>query len=233
MQTTDKKICLRILILITTHKLAEKASKIFSKQNIPIHYALHAVGTASNETMDILGLGTPERSILISFLPKETANETIRLMHKELSFRVPGNGIGFTLNLSGASHLILQLLSPCESQETISERKDESSMQTNKRSLIAAVVNHGFSEEVMTAARAKGATGGTVIHGRQISDNETKSLFGTDFQEEKEIVIIVADAEKKLSIMQAIGETCGMHSEAKGLVVSLPIESVCGLGEFS
>ena len=58
-----------------------------------------------------------------------------------------------------------------------------------------------------------------------------KELRG--FQEEKEIVIIVADAEKKLSIMQAIGETCGMHSEAKGLVVSLPIESVCGLGEFS
>ena len=30
-------------------------------------------------------------------------------------------------------------------------------------------------------------------------------------------------------IMRAIGEHCGMHSEAKGLVTSLPIDSVMGL----
>ena len=233
MQTPDKKSCLCLLIIITTHKLAEKASKLFLRNGIPIHYTLNAVGTASSETMDILGLGTPERSVILSILPKQSANENLRLMHKELSFRIPGNGIGFTLNLSGASNLILKLLCPLNSTENTSERKDESSMQDTKRALIAAIVNHGFSEEVMTAAREKGATGGTVIHGRQISDIETKSLFGTDFQEEKELVIIVATGETKLPIMQAIGEACGMHSEAKGLVVSLPIDSVCGLGEFN
>ena len=43
--------------------------------------------------------------------------------------------------------------------------------------------------------------------------------------------MIVADNEHKLDIMKAISEKCGMHSEAKGMVVSLPIDNVVGIGE--
>ncbi len=39
----------------------------------------------------------------------------------------------------------------------------------------------------------------------------------------------MAGKEHKLKIMQAIGEKCGIHSEAKGVVISLPIDSVIGI----
>ena len=54
------------------------------------------------------------------------------------------------------------------------------------------------------------------------------SLWGMSIQEEKEMIFIVAEKESKRNIMQAIGEKCGIHSEAEGIVVSLPIESVLG-----
>ena len=43
------------------------------------------------------------------------------------------------------------------------------------------------------------------------------------------LILILADAEHKLPIMQAIGEKCGVHSDAKGIVLSLPIDSAVGL----
>lgn len=44
------------------------------------------------------------------------------------------------------------------------------------------------------------------------------------------MLFILADQESKLEIMKALGEKCGMRSKAKGIVLSLPIEMVMGLG---
>ena len=37
-------------------------------------------------------------------------------------------------------------------------------MKNTKYELIIVIANHGYSEDVMDAARAEGAGGGTVIH---------------------------------------------------------------------
>ena len=42
-------------------------------------------------------------------------------------------------------------------------------------------------------------------------------------------MLVVADFDKKLDIMKAIGESCGIHTEAKGIIVSTPIDAVVGL----
>lgn len=71
--------------------------------------------------------------------------------------------------------------------------------------------------------------GGTIVHSRRIGNNETMGFWGLSIQEEKETLFIVAQNESKLKIMQAIGEKYGMRSEAKGIVLSLPIDMVTGL----
>ena len=95
--------------------------------------------------------------------------------------------------------------------------------------LIAAIVNRGFGGEVMDAARAAGARGGTLMHSRSIGSEEATNVWGLGVHEEKELVLILADHEMKVGIMRAISERCGMHSEAEGLVLSLPIDSVMGI----
>ena len=95
--------------------------------------------------------------------------------------------------------------------------------------LVVAAVNRGFSGDVMVAAKTAGAGGGTVIHSRGIEDERVSALCGTAGDEEKEIVLIISEAEKKLGIMQSISENCGMKTDAKGIVISLPIETVMGI----
>lgn len=74
-----------------------------------------------------------------------------------------------------------------------------------------------------------GARGGTVLHSRQVSREKTPSALGLDVQEEKEMILIVASEEQKTAIMSAISEQYGIRSEAKGLILSLPIEDAIGL----
>ena len=81
----------------------------------------------------------------------------------------------------------------------------------------------------MDAARAAGARGGTLMHSRSIGSEEATNVWGLGVHEEKELVLILADHEMKVGIMRAISERCGMHSEAEGLVLSLPIDSVMGI----
>ena len=102
-------------------------------------------------------------------------------------------------------------------------------MTEAKHTLVAAVVNRGFSEDVMNAARAAGARGGTVIHSRCIGNEEATGVWGLSVQEEKEIILILSKAEVKLDIMRSITEMCGVNSKAQGVVFSFPVDSVMGL----
>ena len=105
-------------------------------------------------------------------------------------------------------------------------------MSDVKYSMIAAIVNQGYSEDVMQAARSAGAAGGTVIHTRHIDNEAASNFWGFSIQDERDIVFIVSAEDDRKKIMQAISEQCGVNSKAKGMVLSLPIDGVSGINEY-
>lgn len=235
MEPSEKNFSFRILIVITNPKLSKKATKLFGEGAVPLHYKLNALGTASSEMMDILGLGSIDKHLLISILPKHFADEMLRKLHKSLKIGLPDSGIAFTMPISGANNHIVRMLKQIaakeEGAETM-ERKEETTMAEFKHVMIASIVNQGYSEEVMNAARSAGASGGSVLHSRRVGNEKALDFWGLSVQEEKEIILILANIENKLAIMQAISDACGLRSNAKGIVVSLPIDAVIGLNEM-
>lgn len=218
-----KKMALQALLMITTPKLADKAVKMFQKEKFPLQYRFNAEGTAPSEIMDMLGLGSIDKCVLVSILQKHQTEDVLKKLRAGLQMNAVNSGIAFTIPLNGVSNLILRLLA----QNDKTTEKDGAGMAETKHALITAVVNRGFSGDVMNAARSAGAMGGTVVHSRQMGDLEATAMWGAD--EEKEIVMILTDAENRVAIMRSISEKCGMHSEAKGLVMSMPIDSVTGI----
>ncbi len=95
--------------------------------------------------------------------------------------------------------------------------------------MIMAIVNQGFSEEVMAAAKKAGATGGTVFQSRRVGSEYTIQFWGITIQPEREVVLILSSKENKLEIMKNIGKSCGMQSEAHGIVFSVPVDSMIGI----
>ncbi len=227
MSSEKRKAALRIGVLITSPKKADKAAEICRERDIPTVYRISALGTAPNEMTDILGLGSPDKAILVTALHKENGEEILKIFKKQLKLGAVDSGIAFTLPLTGSSALLLHIMDKSQ-PAFITDGKDKTPMATT-HSLIVATVNQGFSQEVMDAARTAGAGGGTVIHSHRVGDEQEASRWGLSFQEEKDMVVIVADNQSKLNIMNAISEKCGMSSEAQGMVISIPIDTVIGL----
>lgn len=101
-----------------------------------------------------------------------------------------------------------------------------------KYEAVFCVVNTGFSEEVMRAARKAGAGGGTIIKGRGTAPLEAEETFKITVQPEKEIVIILVPEEIKDHVLRSIYESVGLGSQGQGIAFSLPIERAVGLSNF-
>lgn len=218
----------QLLLIIATPKLADKAAEMFKANALPVQYRINAEGTASSEIMDMLGLGSIDKCVLITTIPKEMGSQMLKKLHSELKLDTVNSGIAFTISLTGASNLVLKMLAQAI-EENVNSVKGENVMTESNYVLINAIVKRGFSGEVMNAARAAGARGGTVMHSRCIANENVVGPLGYDVQDETEIVLIIAPSENKVQIMKAITETCGVHSEANGIVMSLPIDTVMGI----
>ena len=94
---------------------------------------------------------------------------------------------------------------------------------------ILAIVNNGFSEEAMDAARAAGAKGGTILHGRGTMSKEAEKFFNITIQPEKEIVMIIARAAEVDAILTGLYKTIGTSTNAQGVVFAIPVDEAIGL----
>lgn len=106
-------------------------------------------------------------------------------------------------------------------------------MKSYKHEIIMCIVNSGFSETVMDAAREFGAKGGTVIRGRGTANLEAEKLYGIAIQPDKEIVIILVNSEIKNDILHAIYKAAGLNTPGQGIAFAMPVEDVVGLNENS
>lgn len=95
--------------------------------------------------------------------------------------------------------------------------------------VVFCIVNSGFSEAVMDAAKKVGARGGTVINARGTAGKEAEKFFNVSVQEEKEIVMILTSSECKNAILEKLYEEVGLASAGQGIAFSLPVDAVVGL----
>ena len=95
--------------------------------------------------------------------------------------------------------------------------------------VIFCIVNSGFSEAVMDAAKKGGARGGTVINARGTAGKEAEKFFGISVQEEMEIVMILVSSESKDKILQNLYDDVGLNTAGQGIAFSLPVDGVVGL----
>lgn len=98
-----------------------------------------------------------------------------------------------------------------------------------KFELIVTIVNRGFAEEVMDAAKKAGAEGGTIIGGRGTGIHETAKLFGIPIEPEKEIILTLIHSQKTESVLNSISEAVELHKPSRGIAFVLDVEKVVGI----
>ena len=234
MHDVGNKPMLRLLMVITDWEQVSKMKKFINRFPMHFGYITKAEGTASSETLDMLGLGQTDKALVLCVVPQVIAESMMKELTDLLLLKMRGTGIAFTIPLCGIAANIIKYLNEDARERAINHMKKMELEAENMKSetsltLILTIINQGYSEDVMDAARKAGASGGTLIHARRVGENDQMNFLGLPIQQEQEIVFIIANRENKKDIMKAINHECGLKSEAHGVTLALPVDGSVGL----
>ena len=102
-------------------------------------------------------------------------------------------------------------------------------MKPNTHELIICIVNNGFSDTVMEAAKEAGARGRTVLNARGTANKEAEAFFHIAIQPEKEVVMILVPLNVKDAVLHSLYEKAGLNTMGQGIAFALPVDNVVGL----
>jgi len=95
--------------------------------------------------------------------------------------------------------------------------------------LVVCIVNEGFAESVMDAARVQGAKGGTIISARGTANPEAEKIFNITVEPHKEVVLIIVKKDIADNVMKAIYDSVGLNTEGTGIAFALPVDETLGI----
>ena len=220
---------LDLMVAIVTRDHGEQLSRLYPQDQIPLQLITLGKGTANSELLDMLGLEQTEKDIVFSLIPHSAIRGTLDRAAKIMHMNRIGGGVAFALPLTSVTRLAARAAANADT--LLPDIEKEKNMETEGRfELIMCVVHHGYSDKVMDRAREAGATGGTVVHSRALGSLEAQRFIKITIQPEKENIIILAPAEKRAQIMKAITDMEDFITGAQGMIFSIPVTGVAGLG---
>ena len=228
---------IELLCLISNDKEDKIIKPLYDKYNMPFNIATHGEGTASSSLLQYFALEDINKYIYFSLIHEKQKKEILESIRHNLELDKPGEGICFTIPLSGSTKYLLDKLNTEDNMKEEEKKKQKTKKEKNIKTkkihhLIVTIVTEGYSEKVMNTAKNAGAGGGTLINGRSIYQTNSKRQFlGFSIEPEKDVILIVTDEDKKNDIMNAIVKETGLKTEGGGIIFSLPITEAVGLYE--
>jgi len=220
---------LKLLVAVSDWERAGKFTELLRNDAL-LHYQLKGEGTASSEILDMFGIGRSDKFISFCLIPAERTRRAQAIVAAQFKMNDKGKGIVFTMPISSAGVTLHRIFEEYKSKagETGSMESIVPKQETAYE-LIMTVINKGYSSELMEAAQSAGAGGGTVFHAKRAGAEEPTRFLGIHVQAEKEVVLILAPRGDRTEIMKAISLRCGIKTEARGITLSLPVDSAYGL----
>lgn len=92
-------------------------------------------------------------------------------------------------------------------------------------SLLTCVVQSGFSDKILRAARDVGATAGAISHhARGVGVRERLGLLGVAVEAEKEVISILVSSEQRDLVYDTIYRAAGMDVPGRGFIYLTSLE---------
>ena len=202
---------------------------------VSLHFSGLGYGTAKSNYMSYLGLDEIEKRVIYSLIPGYSEARVLKAINRRLKLYLMGNGIAFTVPLSGISSIVSNaiLSTPVRDDLSTDSQKSTNEKENSRmHELIIAVVNQKYTDKVLDCSRAAGATGATILHTRSVNNKQAEQLIGTSFKQETDTIAFLTSSEYKAQIMEAIRDNAGLKTEGGAVIFSLPVDSLIGIGRF-
>lgn len=222
---------IKLLISIVERGRGSALMKLYTGRQVFLHCQCPGTGTATSDILNILGLGSSEKDVVLSWAAAGAAERLLTDLDADLRGAAKTTGIVFMLPLTGINNLVASIIQyktdPVKPEKP--EKKGEEKMEQSDSSLILVVCNRGCTDAVMATAKAAGARGGTTIRARWTGIEDLESAYDLSLHAEKEILAIVARSEIRNDLMQAINEHHGLRTESQAMILSMGIDRIVHL----
>lgn len=200
----------KLIVSVVDHGVAERLARITRAAGARGGTILVGRGSATSLLFRILALADTERDILHTLVTDSEEKAVLDSIRTAPCFTKKCRGIVFTIQLGGTP-----MNGPTDHE------------------LITVIVNRGYADDVMDAARKAGARGGTIMHARGTGKPDDERFFGITIVPEKETVLILAERNGSTAIKDAIGGLSCLKEQGIGIMYTTPVEQFYQLGANS
>lgn len=175
-------------------------------------------GTVQSKLLETIGLTETHKEILMLSSSRDLNDQLHEMLHKEFMLSKRNQGIAFSIPFQ---------------QWQLGTKQNQDSMPRElnpSHYCIMTIVDKGRSKDCIKAARAAGAKGGTLVHGRG-AGIPTDFYFPLVIEPQKEILLIVSTKDKVPSIRSRIFLDLELGKPGNGILFTLPVTQTTGLYE--
>ena len=161
------------VISIVTPEALPRLEELTEELALPLNVTLLGYGTAIQSMLDFLGIESNEKRVMLSAATEEKTKAFIEGQRERLHLGVPGHGIVIAVPMkSVGGGKTMEFLKGAE----VGSGKYKPELNFAYE-LIVVIASQGQSDLVMDAARAAGARGGTVLHGKGTGAEQVKKFY--------------------------------------------------------
>ncbi|MCF0242210.1 MAG: transcriptional regulator [Treponema sp.] len=179
---------------------------------------LLGTGTASSNLLSLLGFGNKAKDLVFILVAKEIEAKVIQsISDYSLGHKSPF-GVLWSLDVS-------RLIKCGEENGGKDKMADKATHQ-----MITVILNKGYAEDAMAAARKAGAGGGTVLNARGTAKEGDAKFFGVEIVPEKDMLLILVPAEKADAVVDAIKNLPSLQKPGSGITFCSDAQNFTLLG---
>ena len=212
-----------LIISIVPHDKGEKLTKAAVDAGCGGGSVMMGRALAKSNFGAILGTGETTKDLIFMVVESTKKSAIMNAIYESTQNEKTNFGEIFTLNVDS----LLKAGANSEGEEKMSENENKET----SRDMITVIVNKGYADDVMFAARKAGATGGTVINARGTAREDDEKFFGVHIVPEKDMLVIVVEHDKKEAVLSAIKEVKCLKEPGMGIAFSSPVTDFELLGK--
>lgn len=195
------------IFTVVGHGIGEKIARCTREAGARGGTILVGRGQLKSPLLRALALADVERDTLITLVTDDQLDRVLASIETAPLYRHERDGISFVVPTGGNTM----------ANETEHE-------------MISIIVNRGYADDIMKAARKAGAKGGTILNARGTGKPDDEKFFGITIVPEKEEVIILAERETAQAIREAIETLPCLTTPGIGIMYATPVTRFVTLG---
>ncbi len=222
---------LLFVAVIVNDGQASSIGKMILQSGASLFASMHGKGTASSDFYEVFGFGNQDKRAFFAPMKEADYKKLKEMLAKRFAVSNYAKGIAFATRID--SFVGVSAYRFVSDMRYLTAKREDEVMEKEKTGsghvCVCAIVNDGYTDIVMEAAKKAGARGGTILTAHGTGNKEMERFFGIAITPEKEMVIVLVKEEIKNAVMEAIYRDAGISTKGQGIIFSMPIEDALGL----